>query len=44
LEPAMGAVLVIQVDNLIPIVLNYKRSLIRGIRGTDVLSGYMEHL
>jgi hypothetical protein len=40
----MGAVVVIQVDNLIPIVLNRERSVIRGIRGMGVRSGFMERL
>src|SRR5215469_4862541 len=43
-QPKVRAVLVMQVDNLIPIVLNCERSVIRGIRGMGVLSGFMEHL
>jgi hypothetical protein len=40
----MGAIPLVQVDNLIPIVLNRERSVIRGIRGMGVLSGFMERL
>ena len=40
----MRPVLVVQVDNLIPIVRSRERSVIRGIRGVGVLSGFMEHL
>jgi len=43
-QPEVRPVFVMQVDNLIPIVLNCERSVIRGIRGMGVLSGFMEHL
>jgi hypothetical protein len=43
-EAEMRSVLMVQVDNLIPIVLNRERSVIRGIRGMGVLSGFMERL
>lgn len=39
----MSPVFVVQVDNLIPIVLNRERCVIRGIRGMGVQSGFMEH-
>ena len=44
LQGQMSSVVVIQVDNLIPIVRSRERSVIRGIRGMGVLSGFMEHL
>ena len=40
----MSSRLFVQVDNLIPIVLNRERSVIHGIRGMGVLSGFMERL
>jgi hypothetical protein len=43
-QARMGSSLIVQVDNLIPIVLNRERSVIRGIRGMGVLSGFMERL
>src|ERR1700736_2110187 len=43
-ELLMRPALVVQVDNLIPIVRSRERSVIRGIRGMGVLSGFMEHL
>ena len=43
-QPQMRAIFMVQVDNLIPIVLNRERSVIRGIRGMGVLSGFMEAL
>jgi hypothetical protein len=41
-EPQVRPVLVVQVDNLIPIVLNRESSFIRGIPGMGVLFGFME--
>lgn len=41
-EPEVRPVLMVQVDNLIPIVLNCEKSVIRGIRGMGALSGFME--
>jgi hypothetical protein len=38
----MRSRLMVQVDNLIPIVLNRESFSIRGIRGVDVLSGFTE--
>ena len=43
-QPQMGSIFMVQVDNQIPIVLNCEKSIIRGIRGMGVLSGFMEHL
>jgi hypothetical protein len=40
----MSSGVVVQVDNLMPIVLNRERSVIRGIRGMGVLSGFIERL
>jgi hypothetical protein len=40
----MSSGALVQVDNLIPIVLNWERSVIRGIRGMGVRSGFMERL
>jgi hypothetical protein len=42
-QTQMGPIFVVQVDNLIPIVLNRERCVIRGIRGMGVRSGFMEH-
>ena len=42
-EPGVRPVFVVQVDNLIPIVRNWGRFVIRGIHGMGVLSGFMEH-
>ena len=42
-QPLMISFQMVQVDNLIPIVLKYERFVIRGIRGSGVLSGSMEH-
>ena len=42
-EPQMRPIVMVQVDNLIPIVLNRERCVIRGIRGMGVRSGFMEH-
>src|ERR1700694_1375096 len=44
LKPEVRSVVMVQVDNLIPIVRSRERSVIRGIRGMGVLSGFMEHL
>jgi hypothetical protein len=41
-QARMGSSLIVQVDNLIPILLNCEKSVIRGIRGMGVLSGFME--
>ena len=41
-KPQMRPIVVVQVDNLIPILLNCEKSVIRGIRGMGVLSGFME--
>jgi hypothetical protein len=41
-ESEMCTIFVVQVDNLIPIVLNRESFSIRGIRGVDVLSGFTE--
>jgi hypothetical protein len=38
----VGARTLVQVDSLIPIVLNRESFSIRGIRGVDVLSGFTE--
>jgi hypothetical protein len=42
LPAKMSPVLLVQVDNQIPIVLNRESSFIRGIPGMGVLSGFME--
>ena len=43
-ETQMRSVLVVQVDNPIPIVLNPEKSVIRGTPGTAVLFGFLEKL
>ena len=43
-ESEVRPIFMVQVDNLIPIVLNWERSVIRGIRGMGVRSGFMERL
>jgi hypothetical protein len=43
-QTKMGSVFMVQVDNLIPIVLSREKSVIRGIRGMGVRSGFIEHL
>jgi hypothetical protein len=43
-EAQVRSIIMVQVDNLIPIVRSRERSVIRGIRGMGVLSGFMEHL